>query len=106
PALTLRAVRGRTLAARAEAWLKRVRATEATHVPAESLYSGDHWQVVRSIQNDATRGGPRVSIWVCSAGYGLIPLRAQIASYAATFAPYHPDSITRGADNGQASTAR
>ena len=105
-ALTLRAVPGRSLAARAEAWLDRLQTTKATHLSAESLYAGNHWHVVRSMQNDATHLGSKISVWVCSAGYGLIPLRAEIASYASTFAPNHPDSVTRGADNGQASTAR
>lgn len=105
-ALMLRTVRGRTPAARAAAWLDRLQSAEVEHVPAESLYAGDHWQVVRAMRDDATRAGRRVCVWVCSAGYGLIPLGADIAPYGATFAPNHPDSVTRGQDNGRAGAAR
>lgn len=106
PALSLRAIPGRTPAARVKVWLKRMRAAPGTSVSAEALYAGDHWHVVRSIQNDATRAKRQISVWVCSAGYGLIPLCAEIVSYAATFTSNHPDSVTRAVDNRQARRTR
>ena len=38
------------------------------------------------------------SIWICSAGYGLISPESRICSYSATFSPYERDSVTRGFD--------
>ncbi len=105
-ALMLRAVPGRNPAARADAWVRRLQAARNHYLPAASLYSGDHWHVARSVQQSAASDGHRVSVWVCSAGYGLIPLHAEIVPYAATFSPNHPDSVTRGVDNGGASAAR
>jgi hypothetical protein len=102
----LRAVPGRTPAARAGAWVRRLGAAGGDLLPAASLYAGDHWSVVRSMQEDTAGSGRRVNVWVCSAGYGLIPLEAKVAAYAATFAPNHPDSVTRGERNGKASAAR
>ena len=99
-ALTLRAVPGRTPADRADVWVDRLQTTKTDHITAESLYAGDHWQVVRSMPISANR------VWVCSAGYGLIPLSAKLASYAATFTPNHPDSVTRKTDMGEARTSR
>jgi hypothetical protein len=34
-----------------------------------------------------------VSVWIVSAGYGLIPLHADIRPYSATFSTNHPDSV-------------
>ncbi len=55
------------------------------------------------MQQGQQRPGRHVNVWVCSAGYGLVPVEASIASYAATFALNHPDSVVRGVRNGQAS---
>ncbi len=105
-ALMLRAVPGRVPGARAASWIHRLQTARVERLPAASLYAGDHWHVVRSIHQHGTRKGWRVSVWVCSAGYGLIPMQAEIAPYAATFVPNHPDSVSRGAKNGEASAAR
>jgi hypothetical protein len=47
-ALTLRTVQGDSPSARADAWLKRLRAATTPAVPATELYAGDHWQVARA----------------------------------------------------------
>lgn len=39
--------------------------------------------------------------WVCSAGYGLVPITAPLRPYAATFAFGHPDSVGSTADSIQ-----
>ena len=94
PTLNLRAVKGKTIAARAAAWVGRLTDPRANTRPASSLYAGDHWQVVRSLSGGV--GGTRsTSVWVCSAGYGLIPLSAPVCPYGATFAAAHPDSVVR-----------
>lgn len=106
PALTLRTVLSRTPESRAKAWITRLASASGDPLPAASLYAGDHWHVVRSIHEDAVRTKRPVSVWICSAGYGLIPFAGKVAPYAATFAPNHPDSVTCGVGNGEASGAR
>ncbi|MGH4027285.1 MAG: hypothetical protein ACRDRV_22170 [Pseudonocardiaceae bacterium] len=61
-------------------------------VPADRLYGGEHWQTARTLGEKAAASGYRASTWVCSAGYGLVPLTAALRPYAATFAFGHPDS--------------
>jgi hypothetical protein len=105
-ALSLRAVPGKTTADRARSWLRRLQKNTCQRYPARDLYAGDHWCVARSMEEDAAQARLRVSLWICSAGYGLIPADAFIASYAATFSPNHPDSVIRTSDNGHAGEAR
>lgn len=76
-------------AGRFDAWIKRLGTSDVPEVPAEHLYAGDQWQVARKLHtkiNDA-------STWVCSAGYGLVPLGAGLRPYAATFATDQADSV-------------
>jgi hypothetical protein len=72
-------------------WIRAVDYSPKHSVPASTLYSGDHWYVVRSIYHQF---GNRSNIWICSAGYGLIPFNAPIRPYSCTFTPNHPDSVT------------
>jgi len=62
-------------------------------IPAAELYAGDHWSVVRRLPDVARSRGLRPTLWVISAGYGLVPASALLRSYSATFAPRHPDSV-------------
>lgn len=78
-------------------WLDVVASTEATRLPATDLYQGNHWSVVRQLPALALeRGWPRVTLWIASAGLGLIAANARVAPYSATFAPHDPDSVVRG----------
>jgi hypothetical protein len=45
---------------------------------------------------DAVSWGYDVRVWICSAGYGLVPLASRLAPYSATFGMGHPDSICGG----------
>lgn len=93
PNLRLRNVAGNTPESRAEAWLQRIIASTAEPVNAEDLYAGDHWSVVRSFGSVAEDSGRTIKLWICSAGYGLIPAAGKIASYSATFSVPHPDAV-------------
>jgi hypothetical protein len=94
PALTLRAVPRSPVTARCRAWIRRLKAAATTpSTPAEDLYAGDHWQVVRSLRTLLKGDNLSVSVWIVSAGYGLIPLHAGIRPYSATFSSNHPDSV-------------
>jgi hypothetical protein len=81
PALTLRTVPGKSIQARCEKWVKRLSAAPGDPVACASLYAGDHWQVVRSLGAVAARKDLALTTYVCSAGYGLIPLDAPLHSY-------------------------
>jgi hypothetical protein len=95
PALKLRSFPPAALDRRACAWMEALRSASTERVPAAAMYSGDHWSVVRSLPSVAAAVGWRARLWVCSAGYGLIPLEAPIRAYSATFAPSHPDCVFR-----------
>lgn len=78
-------------------WLNAVASTSTTRMRAEDLYQGNHWSVVRQLPALArVRGWSRVTLWVASAGLGLVAADTQVASYSATFAPHDPDSVVRG----------
>src|SRR5687768_9464542 len=66
---------------RAAAWLRRLQAHEGPTTSAAELYIGEQWFVLR----DFLREAPEVRLWVCSAGYGLVPGDAPVAGYSATF---------------------
>lgn len=93
--MQLRTVGGKTITERSQSWLRQLRNPLGDLVSAADLYAGDHWSVTRSLEETATASGFKPEVWVCSAGYGLIPLNADVAPYAATFSPGFPDSITR-----------
>jgi hypothetical protein len=82
---------GYDLGARLVRWQRNLRAAATRDHPADDVYMGDHWSVVRTIPGVARTAGFRVQLWICSAGYGLIRPETQIKAYQATFA--------RGEDN-------
>jgi hypothetical protein len=94
--LQLRTVGGKTVSEKNQMWLRRLRSSSGDRVLASELYAGDHWSVVRSLGETAAVSGFTAKIWICSAGYGLIPLNANVHPYAATFSPRLRDSITHG----------
>lgn len=99
-ALRLRHVTGVRQATRLRAWTERLGANPAETLPARELYAGEHWDVARRLT--ATTAPTRVELWVCSAGYGLIPATSAIRPYSATFTPGHADSIPDGAEGASA----
>lgn len=74
------------------AWQEALAMGAVEAVPAEALYAGDHWQVVRSLPVSAPVG-LAVRVWVCSAGIGLVELGTPVCPYAATFGADHPDAV-------------
>lgn len=90
--LRLQAVAHQHQAGRFTAWTRRLTASSIAAVPADRLYGGEHWQIARTLGEHAIASGHSASTWVCSAGYGLVPLTAALRPYAATFAFGHPDS--------------
>ncbi len=94
--LRMRTVGGKTISERHRRWLSRLRKNRDNPLYARELYAGDHWTVVKSLPEVAAGSGFSARIWVCSAGYGLIPLDARVHSYQATFTPGSPDSVSHG----------
>jgi hypothetical protein len=104
--LTLRNLPPGTTESRAKSWIRRLRAASGPTHPAESLYAGDHWHVVRSLSEAATKNGVRCQILICSAGYGLISASAKIQPYSATFTSNNPDSVVQALSIAEAVVAR
>lgn len=97
PYLEIRTLKARRTASRVQHWIRRLTAhRRATAVPADALYCGEHWSVVRSIPSVAKRAGRSPRIWICSAGYGLISPQSRVHSYSATFAANDVNSVTNG----------
>jgi hypothetical protein len=78
---------------RFDAWIERLATSDVPALPAGQLYGGEHWQIARTLEQRAAHGGHAVRVWVCSAGYGLVPMTAPLRPYAATFAFGQADSV-------------
>lgn len=107
--LRLREHGQRSIRGRLSSWLK---ALNNPHDPADAvsvgdLYAGDHWQRARTLPGLAAARGVQARLWVCSAGYGLIPGDTYVYPYSATFSTGHPDSVwTAGGTLSQAEVVR
>lgn len=102
PGLAAHRLVGADVPARLRTWKERLSAVSGMRHPAEDLYMGEHWSVVRDIVSAAGSRGWDVRLWICSAGYGLIRPSALIHSYQVTFASGTRDSVTAwGTDAAQ-----
>jgi hypothetical protein len=95
--LRLRGVTGVRTATRLNSWTQRLTSTEVDSVRADDLYAGEHWDIARNLPNYAL-GFAQATLWVASAGWGLIAANARIRPYSATFAAGHADSVPPGRD--------
>lgn len=93
--LRLRTVSHRDVTERASRWWQRLMHHRSDTLPATDLYAGGHWSVVRRLPEVARTRGLRPTLWVISAGYGLVSASARLHAYSATFAPGDPDSVGR-----------
>lgn len=99
-ALSARSLPRLPVKGRAGEWIKRLSRTDAPTTPALDLYAGEHWSVVRAIPALAAEAQRPISLWILSAGYGLISSAAPIRPYAATFSAGHADSVASNGDRG------
>jgi hypothetical protein len=95
-ALHLREIHDMEARARARAWWAHLWTQAHETTCAQELYAGDHWRVVQELPALAREARLRPHLWVASAGYGLLPARAAVRPYSATFGRSHADSIARG----------
>jgi hypothetical protein len=99
PVLHLDNIPGSGTASRAREWAVRLaKVSEPPPIAAQDLYAGEHWLIARDLPSRARH--TRVRLWVCSAGYGLIPADAHIRPYAATFSG-KSDRVPGGAHGGR-----
>lgn len=98
--LQLRSVHAQSLGDRVSQWWYRLSRHRSATMSAMDLYLGDHWAIAKTLPSVASSVGLRPSLWVASAGYGLVSVDAPMRSYSATFAGGHPDSVASIATNG------
>jgi hypothetical protein len=99
PELRLDSIRAHGIAQRARQWAARLAgAGSALLIAAQDLYAGEHWMIARGLPGLAAH--TRTYLWVCSAGYGLIPACALIRPYAATFSG-RPDRVPGGGEGAR-----
>ena len=93
--LQLGTVPGRSVHKVSATWLERLQSNRLPLMLASELYAGDQWQIAKSLPEVAYDNGIDACLWICSAGYGLVPASAMIHPYSATFSASHPDSVRR-----------
>src|SRR5258708_111624 len=71
--LRLRSISARDIEDRASKWWRRIERYRGGAVSAEDLYAGGHWAVARRLPGLAAKAGYKATLWVSSAGYGLVP---------------------------------
>ncbi len=91
--LMLQTLHEKDVRLKAKRWINLIESSNSPSMDAVSLYCGDHWSVVRSIEESFVRGDRRLETWICSAGYGLIRPSSSLKPYSATFTPGHPDTV-------------
>lgn len=75
-----------------DAWRKALRTYDVDTFPAAGLYAGGFWSVVSELPTIARGRGIAASLFIASAGYGLVSDEAELKPYSATFSP-GPDSV-------------
>ena len=86
---------------RFEEWTRVVGKNGLPRIPVHDLYVGDHWSVARSMVSTGGLFPTDVSVWVASAGYGLVSPDALLVPYQATFSTGHDDSVARDVEESR-----
>lgn len=81
-----------TLQERTDLWWEALQTQDSPKLPARDLYAGEHWSTSLQLAEIAESRGIKSKLWVCSAGYGLLPVDAPLKLYSSSFSP-GPDSI-------------
>jgi len=87
------------LRTRATRWTRRLDSPRTDPFEARHLYQGEHWSIVKRMVDQASHFGCIAEVWIVSAGYGLVPISANLESYSATFSPGSDDSVARSKSN-------
>lgn len=94
-------ISGRTVKTRANRWWRTLsnlsRRTEVGPLAqAHQLYTGNYWSIVRQLPDEVRKQTFRPSLWIVSAGYGLVSGSDRLLPYSATFTRGHVDSVHNG----------
>lgn len=89
---------------RSRKWTDRLLRERVEPVPARELYAGDHWSIARELIDLGT-AKRNISVWIISAGYGLVRLDEALKPYSVTFSRRNPDSVVPDDDRGTTSQA-
>lgn len=95
----LRDVRASATRPLIDEWWDALRSARAAPLPAESLYVGEQWSIVRRLGGLAEKRGWRPKLWICSAGFGLTERDTPVVPYSATFSPGEEDSVIDQSDS-------
>src|SRR5215213_9118238 len=77
---------------RHQVWRERLRLSGERRA-LTSLYAGEAWSRTSHLLAAASSAGFDPSLWVVSAGLGLVPATFEGPAYSATFTPGHADSV-------------
>jgi hypothetical protein len=77
-----------------KAWRRRLEQVATETLPAQDLYVGGHFHLAKLLLADRALPSD-VSLWICSAGYGLVGPKAALKPYSAVFTPGSRDSVAR-----------
>lgn len=102
PARCLRSHRAIPATSRLRSFVSALESKAGTPLPAVELYVGGYWATVRELPELASGVGLDATLWVASAGYGLVPASCPLYSYSATFQVGVPDSVASGASEHSA----
>jgi hypothetical protein len=77
---------------RAMEWIRRLQTSSGDRVAVRKLYLGNSWSIAKSLEPESDDVGIELSLWIASAGYGMLSMDSEVHPYAATFS-HGPDSI-------------
>ena len=95
-ALCLRAHRSTPKKARLQSFIEALESATGEAIPAVDLYVGAYWATVRELPALAAGLDFEATLWVASAGYGLMPATSSVHAYSATFQVGVLDSVSTG----------
>jgi hypothetical protein len=101
PVAFLGRIAGATVNARAKLWWRTLSELNskiecASLLPASQLYAGNYWSIVRQLPAEARKQKLQPSLWIISAGYGLVSGDDRLLPYSATFTRGDADSVLNG----------
>lgn len=97
-------ISGKTVKTRANRWWRTLsnlsrRAESPALAQAHQLYTGNYWSIVRQLPEEVRKQTLRPSLWIVSAGYGLVSGNDRLLPYSATFTRGDVDSVHNGTLN-------
>jgi hypothetical protein len=100
PKFLMQNVAGSTIDRRLANWTERLSKAHGPGIEARELYAGDHWRISCGLPGMAENRGFASTLWVISAGYGLIQASDRVQPYSAAFSPGHIDCVVPASHPG------